>query len=48
MDKLMIGTIAVLFILMVVFLIMYLVQKARYERRFMPDEEFFSDENDYE
>lgn len=46
LEKFLFGTSGVLFVLMVVFLILYLVQKGRYNHRFAPDEDY-SDDEDY-
>ena len=46
MQKVFMGTSAGLFLLTLIFMILYLVQKARYNRRFAPDEDY-SDDEDY-
>lgn len=47
-DYLWMGAAGLMFVLMLVFLILYLVQKGRYARRFAPDDtDLYDDSNDY-
>lgn len=47
-DKLMTGACVVLFVLAVTFFILYIISKKKYERRFLPDEEFLDEAEDYD
>ncbi len=47
MEYALMGTSGLLFVLMLVFLILYLVQKNRYEKRFAPDDTYFNPDDDY-
>ena len=47
-DKIMTGACAVLFVLAVTFFILYVVSRKKYERRFLPDEEFLDGADDYD
>ncbi|MBO4484759.1 MAG: cadherin-like beta sandwich domain-containing protein [Lachnospiraceae bacterium] len=47
-DKIMTGACVVLFVLAVTFFILYIISKKKYERRFMPDEEFLDEADDYD
>ena len=47
-DKLMPGACVVLFVLAVTFFILYIISKKKYERRFLPDEEFLDEAEDYD
>ena len=47
-DKIMTGACVVLFVLAVTFFILYILSKKKYERRFMPDEEFLNEADDYD
>ena len=47
MEYALMGTSGLLFVLMLVFLILYLVQKSRYEKRFAPDDTYFNPDDDY-
>ena len=38
----------VLFVLAVTFFILYIISKKKYERRFLPDEEFLDEAEDYD
>ena len=45
LEKVLLGTTGGMFLLMVVFLVLYLIQKGRYNRRFAPDDDYDDDED---
>lgn len=47
MEYALMGTSGLLFVMMVVFLILYMIQKKRYEKRFAPDDTYYNPDDDY-
>ncbi|MCR5530946.1 MAG: cadherin-like beta sandwich domain-containing protein [Lachnospiraceae bacterium] len=47
LEKILLGTTGGLFVLMLVFLVLFLVWKGKYNRRFAPDEDYEDEDEDY-